>query len=114
MTRFFEGAMMALLLTSVVGCHRVEVRARCTVRTAGSYCTFQNTGQQPGRACFRIAVHARVGVAPYVATSVCSPALQPGEESAPEAIGFGGADPFERCTIDPATGQPTDCQTIVT
>jgi hypothetical protein len=107
---------VVLCALMMLGCRRIEIRARCTVRSAGSYCTFQNTGRQAGRACFRVQVRGRNGGPLRASARVCSPALQSNDESAPEPIVFGEPEtnPFEHCTVDPTTGRAIDCTTVVT
>lgn len=98
-----------LLCLALVGCKKIEVRARCTLRSAGSYCIFQNTGQQPGRGCFVVRVRARRGREVHAETHACSGPLQPGQETGPLPLSFDGRDPFARCTVDPETRQVRDC-----
>ncbi len=105
-------ASLVIAVLAAVGCRHSEVRARCTVRTAGSYCTFQNTGTPPARACFEVTVGPPRGFVVYASTHVCSPVLQPGERTAAVPIVFEEGDPLERCTASP--GGASVCETRVT
>lgn len=109
-----RAVLLAALAIGLVGCHKLEVRAQCTVRSVGSYCTFQNTGAQAGRACFEVSVRPRGRVAVFARARTCSPVLQPGEESPPVVVTFDGENPYEQCVVDPASGEPRNCVTVVT
>src|SRR5512146_2163258 len=96
-------AWIAAMLLVAAACRRTEVRARCTVRTAGSYCTFLNAGTQNARGCFRVTVGPVAGFVVYATAHVCSPLLQPGERAEATPITFDADDPFERCTAPEAS-----------
>jgi hypothetical protein len=105
---------LALALGGGAGCRRASVRARCVVRTSGSYCAFQNVGARAAQGCFVVRVRARPGRAVRAEARVCSGPLPPGEQSAPRPLAFPGQDPFEGCTQDPVNHSLPDCETEVT
>ncbi|MEI8255172.1 MAG: hypothetical protein WCJ30_05810 [Deltaproteobacteria bacterium] len=107
-------ASLLVAMLAATGCRRSEVHARCTVRTAGSYCTFQNTGTPAARACFAVTVGPPRGFVAYASARVCSPVLQPGERSAAVPIAFEDGDPLARCGASPGSGGPGTCETRVT